>query len=171
MPLYAEDRPVLYLLLLAAAVVLLGEAWRGIRARLRPIPENSPQLARLVRRGFRVLSSDLRGEVVVTRGLEAEEKLGEGRLHFSLVERDGERFVVFRLKDWSFLEEGGRAVRDRLLSLQLLGDADGVILFSPDGEREETIRFHIRGLWAPRRRRWQSLFWAFLLGLLVGILL
>jgi len=62
-------------------------------------------------------------------------------------------------------------VRDRLLSLQLLGDADGVILFSPDGKREKAIRFHIRGLWAPRQRRWQTLFWAFLLGLLVGILL
>lgn len=62
-------------------------------------------------------------------------------------------------------------MRDRLLSLQLLGEADGVILLSPDGEREETIRFDLRGLRSPRRRRWQSLFWAFLLGLFVGILL
>ncbi|MBE3550849.1 MAG: hypothetical protein KM296_01495 [Brockia lithotrophica] len=171
MPLHAEDRPVLYLLLLVTAVVFLGEVWRGIRARVQPIPENVAHLAHLVRRGFRVLHPDQRGEVIVTRGLDAEEKLGEGRLHFALVERDGERFVVFRLKDWGFLEEGSRAVRDRLLSLQLLGEADGVILLSPDGEREETIRFDLRGLRSPRRRRWQSLFWAFLLGLFVGILL
>lgn len=61
-PLHAEDRPVLYLLLLVTAVVFLGEVWRGIRARVQPIPENVAHLAHLVRRGFRVLHPDQRGK-------------------------------------------------------------------------------------------------------------
>jgi len=169
MPVRAEDRPILYLLLLVVGIVLLIELWQAIRIRFLPGVEKVPHLTSLVDRGFRILIPASRAEITITRGLENEQKLGEGRLFFSLVERDGERFVVLRLKDWGFLEEGSRAVRERLLPLQLLGHADGVILLSPEDEREEAIRFTIQGLNVPGRRRWQPLFWAFILGLLVGI--